>query len=271
MASAEADALAATERAVFEARMRQAENIVALGQISAGIAHDFNNLLQTITLHSEQAQSACSLDVAQRAAQVIQSVSNRGIRLTRRLLDMTRRDAGGSPTAAPPLTQAVAPILSDVAAMLSGGALGAGISLDIAAPATDLPAVRVLAAELEAVLINLLVNARDALPQGGAISITASVISFAAGDHANLGAGRYVRIEVRDTGIGMTAETLARAGEAFFTTKPSGHGTGLGTRYRRMRVCGSVRERTRIRLSHCRRGGRATPSVQGTADNYRRH
>ena len=224
MASAEAGAAEASERAAFEAHMRQSENIVALGQISAGIAHDFNNLLQAIVLHCEQAQTAPTLDAARRAATVIRAASDRGIGLTRRLLDMTRRDPagiGGQTSRAP---QTIAPVLDNVAALLSGGALGANIVLRIAPAPADLPKLRVSAPELEAVLVNLLVNARDAMPGGGTITVGTAATDAAPG----LGAGRYIRIEVRDTGIGMKSDTLARAGEAFFTTKPSGHGTGLG-------------------------------------------
>ena len=221
MASAEADAAAATERAAFEARMRQSENIVALGQISAGIAHDFNNLLQAIVLHSEQAQAAPTLDAARRAVAVIRAASDRGIGLTRRLLDMTRREPGGGGGVT---LQAVAPVLDNITVLLSGGALGAGIVLRIAPAPDALPKLRVAAPELEAVLINLIVNARDAMPQGGTITVDAAATDAPAG----LAAGRYVRIDVRDTGIGMKPDTLARAGEAFFTTKPSGQGTGLG-------------------------------------------
>ncbi len=224
MASAEADAATATERAAFEARMRQSENIVALGQISAGIAHDFNNLLQAIILHSEQAQAAPTLDAARRAATVIRAASDRGIGLTRRLLDMTRRDPRRTGEIVPPLPQAVAQVLDNVAALLSGGALGADITLRIAPVPDDTPKLRVTAPELEAVLINLLVNARDAMPTGGTITVETTTTDAPAG----LDAGRYVRIDVRDSGIGMKPDTLACAGEAFFTTKPSGQGTGLG-------------------------------------------
>jgi two-component system NtrC family sensor kinase len=224
MASAEADAAAATERAAFEARMRQTENIVALGQISAGIAHDFNNLLQVIALHSEQAQAAPTLDAARRAVAVIRAASDRGIRLTRRLLDMTRREPERAGGIASQASQAVAPVFDNVAALLSGGALGAGIVLRIAPVPDGLPKLRVAAPELEAVLINLMVNARDAMPKGGTITVNATATDAP----PRLAGGRYVRIDVRDTGIGMKPETLARAGEAFFTTKPSGQGTGLG-------------------------------------------
>lgn len=228
MLSAEANAHAATELATFEARMRQSASIVAIGQMSAGIVHDFNNLLQTILVQSEQARAARSLDVAHRAVSLIQIASERGIGLTRRLLDMTRRESGRPDTVPQRQPQMVEPILSDIAAILSAGALGAGIHLDIAPVSANLPQVKIEAAELEAVLINLLVNARDAMPAGGKILISAIEIYRLPGAYPDLAPGCYVQIEVHDTGVGMNSETLARAGEAFFTTKPSGRGTGLG-------------------------------------------
>ncbi|MBC7635520.1 MAG: hypothetical protein H7251_07950 [Acetobacteraceae bacterium] len=228
MAIAEAGAVQATERATFEAHLRQSENVVALGQISAGIAHDFNNILQTIVLQSDQAQQAQTLEGAKRAARVIHTASARGIGLVRGLLDLTRREAGGNYNSPLPVPQAIAPIIEDVAAFLSAGALGPDTILRIIPVRDDLPLVRVSAPALEAVLINLLVNARDAMPKGGTITLETTAVAVAAGDQLGLDAGTYLRIVVGDTGIGMTAETLARAGEAFFTTKPAGKGTGLG-------------------------------------------
>jgi signal transduction histidine kinase len=222
--AAEAGQSQALERAELVARLRQTEQVASLGQLAAGIAHDFNNLLQTIILNAELLQR--EVDARSRAyhsAALVIAASERGIALTRRMLDHTRH--GGAPVSGP----AAAPAPLDVAAAsraveaLMSGALGGHHRMRLSIPA-GLPPACGNTAECEAMLINLVANARDAMPAGGEISVTAAI----APPPPRLPPGSYLRLSVRDTGIGMDAATLARADELFFTTKPAGHGSGLG-------------------------------------------
>jgi signal transduction histidine kinase len=213
----------ATERAEMESRLRQTEKVAALGQLAAGVAHDFNNLLQTIVLNGELLEATTGPDTPQaRSAGLIIKASEGGIALTRRMLDYTRRDD----RTAHDMPFDAANALRNVHALLSGS-LGVRHRLRVSVPA-DLPFALGGDAEFESVIINLVVNARDAMEQGGDINIEAAAVTLADGSRNDLQPGRYVRVSVIDTGIGMDSATLARAGEAFFTTKARGQGTGLG-------------------------------------------
>ena len=211
----------ATQRALEEAREQlfQAQKLEAIGQLTGGIAHDFNNLLMVV-LGSLQlmrkrlpADSALLplLDNAMQGAQ-------RGASLTKRMLAFARR-------------QDLDPQPTDVAALVAGmndllqRSLGTTFTIDTRFP-ERLSLALTDANQLEAALLNLTVNARDAMPQGGAITITGHEEVVTAG--GPLRPGRYVVIAVADNGEGMDAETLARAADPFFTTKGIGKGTGLG-------------------------------------------
>lgn len=213
----------ATERAEMESRLRQTEKVAALGQLAAGVAHDFNNLLQTIVLNGELLAATNAPDTPQaRSANLIIRASEGGIALTRRMLDHTRRDdpaAGDVPFDA-------AAALRNVQALLNAS-LGVRHSLRMVVPA-DLPRAAGGDAEFESVIINLVINARDAMEQGGEILVDAATVTLAPGTRNDILPGTYLRVAVVDTGKGMDAATLARAGEAFFTTKERGRGTGLG-------------------------------------------
>ncbi|WP_376097898.1 ATP-binding protein [Roseomonas sp. CCTCC AB2023176] len=216
--------IAAMTRADLESRLRQAEKLGALGQIAAGIAHDFNNVLQSVRaaglLLRRRPDDAAAVG---RVAELMAGLSDRGEALMRRMTDLSRRTVVEALDPVPAL-RATADLLR--------ATIGLGIEVAMRSPPAGLPRVHADRGELEAVLVNLAANARDAMEPlgGGRITITAALEDVPADPPhpAGLRPGRHVRITVADDGPGMDAETLARAGEAFFTTKPAGKGTGLG-------------------------------------------
>ena len=244
-ASAEQGATTARTRAELEARLRQTEKIAALGQLSAGVAHDINNMLQSIVLSAESIDRGdVSPAEAREASSLILSVCERGAALTRRMLDYARRDDH------PEGDTDVARSLGNLAGLLEGS-LGPRYRLRLDPGAADGLWAKGHPAEFETVVINLVANARDAMPGGGTIAIAVhGVEQFEAPPGNGLPAGRYLRVCVSDAGEGMDPATLAEAGEAFFTTKPRGRGTGLGLSMARgfARRCGGrleLRQRPR--------------------------
>ena len=209
------------ERQQTEAALHQAQKMQAVGQLAGGIAHDFNNVLQAVmggvTLIRRRAGDTVAI---QRLAGMVEDAARRGESVTRRLLAFSRREE---------LRAAVL----DVRDLLEGlrevlaATLGARIHVALEAPAS-LPPVLVDRGQLETVLLNLATNARDAMPGGGRLTLIAEVVPAGPAAPAGLQVGDYVRLTVADTGRGMSAMTLARAAEPFFTTKPLGQGTGLG-------------------------------------------
>jgi signal transduction histidine kinase len=207
-----------------EMRLLHAARMEALGQLASGIAHDFNNVLQaldsSLTLasahlpHDPRSVRQC-LDLAIEAIR-------RGSSVTGRLLAFSRQDA---PRTDPIATE---PLLSGLVEFLRP-AIGRDIALRVEA-APDLPPLLADRGELKTVLINLVNNARDAMPNGGSVTLAAEAacVPETAGAPPRLAAGRYVRLSVIDNGDGMSPEVLARVCEPFFTTKPAGKGTGLG-------------------------------------------
>jgi CheY-like chemotaxis protein len=194
----------------------------ALGQLAGGIAHDFNNVLQAVQgaaalLERRPGDTAGVL----RLARMILDASGRGVTVTRRLLSFARRDElRAEPIEAAPLIAGLCEVLSHT--------LGAEVACrNDVAPGT--PPLLADKGQLETVLVNLASNARDAMPQGGTLTMSAAeVVLDGKGGSSPLAAGRYIRITVADTGVGMDPATVARLGEPFFTTKPQGAGTGLG-------------------------------------------
>jgi PAS domain S-box-containing protein len=214
------------ERALRESeeRFRQSQKLEAVGRLAGGVAHDFNNLLTVILSCAGALVELCPGDDPRRVeAQEIGDAARRASHLTRQLLAFSRRQAS-SPTAL------------DVGAVAAGmeSLLRRLIGEDVALEIVREPALgRVLAdaGQLEQVILNLAVNARDAMPTGGRIRIeVANLDATAPEDAARLGAppGRHVTLAVRDTGTGMSAETRSHLFEPFFTTKEKGKGTGLG-------------------------------------------
>jgi PAS domain S-box-containing protein len=212
-----------TERLELEGRQRQSQKLEAIGQLAGGVAHDFNNVLAVVLgnldlVRSEipaDSQVAVALDDALAAAQ-------RGAELTRRLLAFGRQQ---------PLSQSavdVARALHGLHSMLAR-LLGETIQLEVA-PDDGLPPIWTDAHQLESVIVNLGINARDAMPSGGRLRIAATLVTLDADSAARIGlaAGRYVRLDVVDSGEGMSADVMARALDPFFSTKAPGDGTGLG-------------------------------------------
>ena len=212
--------VAARERA--QARVAHAERMTALGALAGGIAHDFNNTLQAVAGNAELIGRRPN-DAAEvrRLAHMVLEAAERGGSISRRLLAFARRDAL-SPEPVDPVA-----MLTDMCELLRR-TLGPWIVVDtLAAP--GLPPFLADRRQLETVLLNLASNARDALPNGGDVTLSATSETVTEPDHqAHLNPGCYIRLSVTDNGIGMDAATLARAAEPFFTTKPKGQGTGLG-------------------------------------------
>ena len=214
------------ERQRVEGALRQSQKMEAIGQLTGGIAHDFNNFLTGIigSLDIVKRRLASGrLDDLDRFMNTAASSAHRASALTHRLLAFSRR-------------QALDPHPTDVNKLVTAMRELLMRSLDehieyATALAPDLPPVLADPSQVESALLNMAINARDAMPNGGSLTITSELTdldeAFVA-RHENLQAGRYVMLAVRDTGTGMSEETLARALDPFFTTKPLGQGTGLG-------------------------------------------
>lgn len=212
------EAAAAIERANLA--LFQSQKMEAIGQLTGGIAHDFNNLLAVVSngLQVLATQSRTHLDA--KMIQSMQRAVERGASLTQQLLSFARQQ---------PLKAErhdLNALIRDFEPMLRrAGAQGVSIELKTAAE----PALTsVDAARFEAALLNLVVNARDALPDGGRIVVSTQLAELEAGAVGSLPKASYVRVSVADTGVGMSREVVARAFEPFFTTKEPGKGTGLG-------------------------------------------
>jgi nitrogen-specific signal transduction histidine kinase len=212
----------AMQRIRLEEQLSHAQRLEAIGQLTGGIAHDFNNLLTVISgnlqiLEDELADRPDAREIAGNALRAV----GRGADLTRKLLAFARRQRL-TPRACDPHE-----LLGELGTMLRR-TLGEGVQLTIHAPEGIAP-VFVDPSQLDTALLNLALNARDAMPRGGRLTIEAEgrrVAEDAA--NAELNPGRYVVFSVRDTGLGMEPEVLARAFEPFFTTKEHGKGNGLG-------------------------------------------
>jgi signal transduction histidine kinase len=222
------EAVEVSERRRAEEALRQAQKMEGIGQLTGGVAHDFNNLLtiivgslETVRRQIKQGRYAAAniehlVDSAMRGAQ-------RAASLTQRLLAFSRQ-------------QPLDPKPIDVSRLVTGMSdllhrtIGEQISIETVMSA-GLWRTNIDANQLEMAIINLAVNARDAMPNGGKLTIETSNVSLDEGytaDQAEVVPGQYVMLAVTDNGIGMTPETVAKAFEPFFTTKDIGHGTGLG-------------------------------------------
>lgn len=195
----------------------QAQRMEALGKLAGGIAHDFNNVLQAVSGGLEFIQRrADNASTVERFARLCSDAVKRGSAITNRLLTFARSGTLQAQPIAP------RPLLDGLKEMLAP-LLGAGITVEVEAD-PGLPLLLADRDQLETALVNLSLNARDAMPEGGTLRLAASV-------HAATGAlpdNVQIRLDVSDTGVGMDAATLARASEPFYTTKPIGKGTGLG-------------------------------------------
>jgi signal transduction histidine kinase len=212
------------EKDRLAARLRQVERLESVGQLAGGVAHDFNNLLAVILNYAEflarQLEDRFELlaDVEE-----ISRAAERGVALTRQLLIFSRREA------AAPEAIDVNDLVTCARPLLDRAA---GEAVELVTALDAVPA-RVLAdgGRLEQALLNLVVNARDAMPDGGKLTISTATVRVDRPytcSHGELPEGTYLRLAVTDTGVGMPADVAARAFDPFFTTKGAGEGTGLG-------------------------------------------
>ena len=253
MAGLEVVVVDVTERRALEEQMRQALKIEAVGQLAGGMAHEFNNYLGIVLGYSELLlEEASATEGLRRNVAEIKAATQRAASLTRQLLALSRR-------------QVLEPRVLDINAVvwethkLLRRVIPENIDL-VPVLEPNLQPVKVDPAQIQQILINLVVNARDAMPQGGKVVIETANVELNeeyAGRHIEVQPGRYVMLAVSDNGSGIDAQTQARIFEPFFTTKQEGKGTGLGlsTVYGIVRQSGghitvesALREGTRFRI-----------------------
>ncbi len=199
----------------------QAQKMEAVGQLTGGIAHDFNNLLMAIQASLDLVRRRMPHDpritpLIENAVQAAQ----RGAALTQRMLAFARRqDLNRENVDIPTLVRGMTELIQRT--------IGPGVSVETRFP-ISLPLIATDSNQLESALLNLAINARDAMPRGGLITISARLETLAEGNSLNLKPSRYICLAVTDDGEGMDDDTLRRAAEPFFTTKGTGKGTGLG-------------------------------------------
>jgi len=214
----------ATDQRRLENQLQQSQKIESVGRLAGGIAHDFNNLLTIINGHSALLRSSIAADDrTQESVAAIYEAGRRAAQLTKQLLAVSR-------------TAVVETKLLDLNVSVSNTVallrrlIGENIEV-LTRLAEDLAPVRMDPGQVDQLLMNLVVNARDAMPQGGTLTIDTRNVRLTdddAGRYPELLPGRYVQLSVSDTGIGMAADVLARIFDPFFTTKEVGKGTGLG-------------------------------------------
>jgi signal transduction histidine kinase/CheY-like chemotaxis protein len=214
-------ATAVAEREEVLEALRHSQKMEAMGQLTGGVAHDFNNLLTPIVGSLDLLQrKGLGGEREQRLIAGAAQSAERARTLVQRLLAFARR-------------QPLQPVPVDVAKLVSGmgelvsSTIGPQIRVVVEAP-DGLPSALADPNQLEMAVLNLAVNARDAMPDGGTLRITAGRESIRSDHRSKLRTGHYIRLSVADTGAGMDAATLARAVEPFFSTKGIGKGTGLG-------------------------------------------
>jgi PAS domain S-box-containing protein len=249
-----------SERRKLEQQLIHSQKMEAVGRLAGGVAHDFNNILSVVLNHSQFALEALGPD--HEALEDVRQVHDAAVRaaaLTRQLLLFSRRD---SATAEKLDVNATVRELE----RLLKRVLGEDVTLRTEL-AAGLPPIRMARSHLEQILLNLAVNARDAMATGGSLTITTETQDTQIAS-AELGVGRYVRLTVADSGTGMSDQTAARAFEPFFTTKEPGRGTGLGLSivYGIVKQAGGAafiesRERAGTRVVIC------VPVLEGAADS----
>ncbi|MGO9931411.1 MAG: CHASE4 domain-containing protein, partial [Steroidobacteraceae bacterium] len=219
-------ALDITDRKQLADQLRQSQKLQAVGELAGGVAHDFNNLLMVVKGHAEMlldrlpASSADRQNPARQNVEQIQQAAERAAGLTRQLLAFSRMQV---------LQPRVLDLNEVVAGMIQMVSRVIGANIELAfLPGANLGRVKADPSQIEQVALNLVVNARDAMPDGGRLTIETSNVHLDrdyATEHAVVDPGRYVMLTVSDTGIGMDAATQARIFEPFFTTKSQGRGT----------------------------------------------
>jgi PAS domain S-box-containing protein len=211
-----------TEQQSVEEQLRDSQKMEAVGRLAGGVAHDFNNILGIISGHAELLESSAPGHAERARAEKIISATEKASSLTRQLLAFGRK-------------QVMSPKLLDLAEVLEGISsmvdclMGAEVQISIQAN-RNLGLVRADQSQLEQVIMNLATNAREAMPEGGTLTITIDEYQCEE-DQCDLPAGEYICFSVSDTGVGMSEETQARIFEPFFTTRKGGSGLGLSTVY----------------------------------------
>jgi PAS domain S-box-containing protein len=212
------EAQASLERA--QEQLAQSQKMEALGQLTGSIAHDFNNLLMIVSGHAQLLRRRLTDPKHLQAIDAVHSAANRGESLTRQLLAFSRR-------------QPLNPVVTDLKARVESvhemllGSLRGNVELKYDMP-DDIWPVEVDIAELELALVNIAVNARDAMPGGGSITLSARNVALKKSDEVDQLEGGFVALAMTDTGVGIAPDVLPRIFEPFFTTKALGKGTGLG-------------------------------------------
>lgn len=212
-----------TDQREMDRRLQQSQKLESIGQLTGGVAHDFNNLLTVIIGNAEMLSESVPSPELRKLAEMTMTAAERGAEMTNRLLAFARRQ-----TLAPRLINVVEHI--DDMANLFRRTLSANISIEII-HTRDVFRAEIDPSQLESALLNLVINARDAMPDGGKLVIETSEICLGESDISNntdMLPGHYVSISVSDTGTGMSPEVIKNAFEPFFTTKDVGKGSGLG-------------------------------------------
>ena len=213
-----------TERLNLEAQLRHAQKLESVGQLAAGVAHDFNNILTIIQGHSDRLVAQCEpTSPMVEPLRQVSAAAKRAASLTQQLLMFSRKQK------MQPKVIDLNKVIGNMTKMLQR-LLGDDITLESCCAST-LPCIEADTGMMEQIIMNLSVNARDAMPRGGKLSIataTAAIDEAYAQHHPEARPGQFVHLIVTDTGTGMTPETLSRIFEPFFTTKEVGKGTGLG-------------------------------------------
>jgi PAS domain S-box-containing protein len=212
------EAQASLERA--QEQLAQSQKMEALGQLTGSIAHDFNNLLMIVSGHAQLLRRRLTDPKHLQAIEAVNSAANRGESLTRQLLAFSRRQ---------PINPVVVDLKERVEAVheMLVGSLRGNVQLKGDIPGEVWP-VEVDIAELELALVNIAVNARDAMPGGGSITLSARNVTLKKSDGVDQLEGDFVALAMTDTGVGIAPDVLPRIFEPFFTTKALGKGTGLG-------------------------------------------
>ncbi len=222
-----------TERKRVEEQFRQSQKMEAVGRLAGGIAHDFNNLLTIILAYTDMLLDSVGDGPLRDGIESINDAGERAAKLTSQLLTFSRKQV------IQPQVLDLNQVVAETGSMVRR-IIGEDIVLDII-PAANLKSVRGDPGQIGQLILNLAINARDAMPHGGKLTIeTANVSIRGSGDTGAMPPGGYVMLSVADTGIGMNAEVRSHLFEPFFTTKPKGRGTGLGlsTVYGIVKQCG---------------------------------
>jgi two-component system, cell cycle sensor histidine kinase and response regulator CckA len=227
----------------------EAQKMEIMGQLASGVAHDFNNILAVITGYNDMVTSVLAGDaVALGYTEEIRLASERGAGLTRQLLVFSRK-------------QIVQPVVLDLNEIIRGmekllhRLVNEPISM-VFALEKELGRIKADSGYLGQLFMNLVINARDAMPEGGTLTIKTSTVTASAGDRWDFrgsAPGRYVVLSINDTGIGMTDEVKARLFEPFFTTKADGHGTGLG-----LAICRTIAKQSEAHIEVQSEPGKGT-------------